>query len=347
MTDHDESKEPSYLQYYDANSLYAWVMSQKLSAGGFNLKKNILKFTKNFIKNYDEDIDIGYILKVDVEYPKSLIDLHSDLPFLPERIKNNKCIKLVCNLNDKNNYVFHIKLLRKALNHRLILKKVHRVIQFNQEAWLEEYINGNIKLRKQAKNNFERDFFKLMNNSVLGKTMENVRKHRDIKLVTTDKRRTQLISEPNYHTTKLFSESLLAIEMKKIKVKMNNPIYLGLSILDISKTLMYEFWYDYMKPKYADNVKLCYMDTDSFIFHVKTEDFYENIANDVEKIFDTSYYKIKRPLPMGKNKKVLGLMKDELAGDIMTKFVALRPKTYSHLTDNGGGEKVLREKRNV
>ena len=122
--------------------------------------------------------------------------------------------------------------------------------------------------------------------------------------------------------------------MKKTKVNMNKPIYLGLSILEISKTLMYEFWYDYMKPKYGDNVKLCYMDTDSFITHIKTEDFYKDIANDVEKRFNTSNYEVNRPLPTGKNKKVIGLMKDELGGKIMTEFVALRPKTYSYLTDD-------------
>ena len=119
------------------------------------------------------------------------------------------------------------------------------------------------------------------------------------------------MSEPNYDTTKWFSANFLAIEMKKTKVKMNKPIYLGLSILEISKTLMYEFWYDYRKPKYGDNVKLCYMDTDSFIMHIKTEDI-KDIANDVEKRFDTSNYEVNRPLPTGKNKKVIGLMKDEL-----------------------------------
>ena len=169
-----------------------------------------------------------------------------------------------------------------------------------------------------------------MNNAVFGKTMENVRKHKDIKLVTTDKRRNQLVSEPNYHTTKWFSEKLLAIEMKKTKVKMNKPVYLGLPILEISKILMNEFWYDYMKPKYG--VNLYYIDTDSFIMHIKTEDFYKDIADDVEKRFDTSNYEINRPLPIGKNKKVIGLMKDELGGKIMTDLVALRSKTYSYLT---------------
>ena len=199
-----------------------------------------------------------------------------------------------------------------------MLEKVRRVIQFNQEAWLKPYIDMNTEQRKKAKNDFEKDFFKLMNNAVFGKTMENVRKNRDIKLVTTDKRRNQLVSEPNCHEIKWFSENLVAIEMKKTKVKMNKPIYLGLSILEISKILMYEFWYDYIKPKYDDNVKLCYMDTDSFIIYIKTEDFYKDIANDVEKRFDTSNYVVDRPLPTGKNKKVIGLIKDELGGRIMT-----------------------------
>ena len=148
---------------------------------------------------------------------------------------------------------------------------------------MKPYIEMNTKLRTEAKTDFEKDFFKLKNNSVFGKTAENIRKHRDIKLVTTDKRRNQLVSERSYHTTKCRSEDLLAIEMKKTKVKMNKPVYLGFSILEISKTLMYEFWYDYIKPKYQNNAKLCYMDTDSFIIHFKTEDFYEGIANDVKK----------------------------------------------------------------
>ena len=127
--------------------------------------------------------------------------------------------------------------------------------------------------------------------------------------------------------------------MKKTKVKMNKPIYLGLSILEISKILMYEFWYDYMKPKYNDNVRLCYMDTDSFVMHIKTNDFYKDIAGDVENRFDTSSYEANRPLPTGKNKKVIGLMKDELGGKIITEFVTLRPKTYSFLTDDGKEDK--------
>ena len=243
-----------------------------------------------FIKNYDGNSDKRYFLEVHVEYPKNLFSLHRDLPFLPKRKKIEKCRKLVCDFFDKKKYIAHIKALKEALNHGLILKKVHRVIQFNQKAWLKPYIDMNNKLKTEAKNDFGKEFFKLMNNSVFGKTMENVRKHRDIKLVKTDKRRNQLASEPNYHMTKHYSENLTTREMKKTKVELNKPIYLGMLILDISKTLMYEFWYHYIKPRYRDKAKLCYMDTDSFIIHTKTKDFCEDIADDVEKWFDTSNY---------------------------------------------------------
>ena len=169
-----------------------------------------------------------------------------------------------------------------------------------------------------------------MNNSVFGKTMENMRKHRDIKLVTTEERRSKLVSEPNYHATKHFSDNLLATEMKKTKVKMNNSVYLGMSILDRSKTLMYDFWYDYLKPKYNDKAKLCYMDADSFVLNIFTEVFFEDINNDVERWFDTSNYdkNDKRPLQIGVNKKVIGMFKDGLGGKVMKEFCALRAKTY-------------------
>ena len=181
-----------------------------------------------------------------------------------------------------------------------------------------------------------------MNNAVLGKTIENVRKHRDIELVATDKRRNQLASEPNYHTTKYFLKNVMAIEMKnKTKVKMNKPIYLGMSILDIIEALMYEVWYDYIKPKYQDRAKLCYMDTDSFVIHIIAEDFYKDISNDVEKWFDTSNYDKdeKRSLPIGKNKKVISLFKIELGEKIMIEFVGLKAKTYSYLMDDDSEHK--------
>ena len=190
MNNYDENKELSYLVYLDANNLYGWAMSQKLPVRNYKWieKDDISKFEEKFIKKFDEDSDQGYILEVDVEYPKN-----SDLAFLPERQKINKCTKLVCNIHNKENYVIHIEALKQALNHGLKLTKVHRIIQFDQEAWLKPYIDLNTDLRKDAKSDFDdfltKEFFKLMNNSVFGKTMENVLNHRDIRVVTTDKRR--------------------------------------------------------------------------------------------------------------------------------------------------------------
>ena len=220
------------------------------------------------IKNYDDNNDYGAILEVDIEYPKELHNLHSDLAFLPEKKKLNKVTKLVASLEHKNKYIVHIPLLKQALNHGLKLKKVHRVITFKQEAWLKPYIDMNTELRKKAKNDFEKGFFKLMNNSLFGKSMENVRNYRDIELVTTNKQRNKLVSEPNFASSKRFSENLMAIEMNKTGIFMNKPNYLGQAVLDLSKTLMYEFMYDYLKQKYNEKVKLCYMDTDSFILHI-------------------------------------------------------------------------------
>ena len=171
-----------------------------------------------------------------------------------------------------------------------------------------------------------------MNKSVFGKTMENVRNCRDIKLIATEQRRKKLTSKPNYDSCKQFNYDLMAIEMKTTEVLMNKPIAVGQAILDISKTLMYEFWHDYLKPKYQDNIKLCYMDTDSFIIQIETDDFFKDISNDVDKWFDTSKYdkNDNRPLEIGKNKKIIGKFKDELNGKIITEFIALRAKTYAY-----------------
>ena len=308
-------------------------MCKKLPVSDFKWVDDLSIFTEDFIKNYDEEDDTGYLFVVDVEYPKNLHKLHSDLPFLPERMKINKCTKLVCNVQDKENYPVHVLALKQALNHGLKLSKIYRVVEFRQEEWLKLYIDMNTELRKEAKNDFEKEFFKLMNNSVFGKTMENVRNHRDTKVLTSDKRRSILASEPNYDSTRYISKDLLIMEMKKVEVKMNKPKYLGQAILDISKTVMYEFWYDYIKLKY---VKLCYMDTDSFAMNINTEDFFKDIADDVKSWFDTSSYKEKdkRPLPIGINKKVIDKFKDELGGKIMTEFCALKPKAYAYKLDD-------------
>ena len=180
-----------------------------------------------------------------------------------------------------------------------------------------------------------------MKNSVFGKTMENVRNHRDIKIENTNKQQSKYASDPNYHTSKRISKNLMIMEMKKTEVKMNKPLYLGQAILNISETLMYEFWYDYIKLKYGDKVRLCYTDTDSLAIYVETEDFYEDIAGDIEKWFDTSNYdkNDERPLPVGINKKVIGKFKDELGGKVITEFIALRAKAYAYITEDGSVHK--------
>ena len=202
-------------------------MSKKLPVDGFKWVDDLSMFTEDFIKRYDQKGDVGYLLVVDIECPKTHRMLHSDLPFLPNRMKVIKVKKLVCNVTDKENYSIYTVALKQASNYGLVLKKVHSVISFRQEAWLKPYIDLNTELRKNAKNEFEKDFYKLKINSVYGKTVQNDRKHRGIKLVTAEYKGNKLASETNYHFTKCMSKHLLVMEMKKTEVKINKPIYLG------------------------------------------------------------------------------------------------------------------------
>ena len=325
----------SYLQYLDANNLYGWAMSQPLPTGGFKW----VDVNPNEISESATRTDKGYLLEVDVSHPKELHNPHNDLPFICERMEINGVEKLVPNFRDKKNYVIHIQALNQVLQHGLRLDGIHRVIELDQSPWLKTYIDFNTQLRKAATNDFEKDFFKLMNYSVCGKMMENIRKHRNIGLVTTEEKYLCTVMKPNFKSGVLFGENLMGCEMGKIKIVMNKPAYLGQAILDLSKIVMYEFHYDYMIPKYGDRLKLCYMDTDSLVYLIKTEDFYADIADDVQTRFATSGYIPDRPLPVGLNKKVIGLMKDELGGKIMTEFVALRPKLYSYKKLDGSEDK--------
>ena len=228
-------------------------MIQKLPTHGF-LWKEAEDFTPEKIDELVKKDKRGYLLEVDVEYPKELHENHNELPFLTERMNMGRVEKLVPNLKDKKRYVVQIKALSQAFKHGLKLKKVHRVIEFQQSRWMKAYIMLNTRLRKDAKNEFEKDFFKLMNNSVFGKTMENIRNHKDMKLVTSDKKYLKYVMKPNFKDGHPFSKHLFAVEMGKTEITMNKPVYLGQAILDLSKTLMYEFHYDYMRPKYGSKV---------------------------------------------------------------------------------------------
>ena len=255
--------------------------------------------------------------------------------------------KLIPTLADKQNYVLHYRNLQLYLNLGLKLKKVHRVLEFNQSPWLKQYIDFNTQKRTNAKNSFEKDFFKLMNNSVFGKTMENLRKRVDVRLVTDKEKLLKLASKPTYVSCKIFNENLVAVHKIKETLTLNRPAYVGMCILDLSKTLMYDFHYNYIKNKYGDKAKLLFTDTDSLTYEIETEDAYQDFWNDKDK-FDNSDYDIKSPFYNITNKKVIGKCKDEAAGQPIIEFIGLRSKMYSYVKDNETGGKTAKGiKKNV
>ena len=312
LPDYNPELEYSYLIYQDANNLYGWAMCKRLPTGNFKWLNNLPETSEeieSFLNKYTEDGDRGIILEVDLEYPKELHDLHNEYPCAPEKmiitddmlsdyakkmkeehsISSGKVPKLVTTLYDKEKYVLHYQNLKLYLKLGLKIKKIHRVLEFNQSEWLKEYIDFNTEMRKNAKNSFEKDFFKLMNNSVFGKTMENVRKRTNIELVTNEKRLNKLSAKPTYVSSKVFNENLVAVHTKKEKLLLDKASYVGMCILDLSKTLMYDFHYNYIKKKYPDS-QLLFTDTDSLFYHIKSEkDIYEEFWVDRE-LFDNSDY---------------------------------------------------------
>lgn len=360
-SDYKPEKETSYLMYLDANNLYGHAMSQPLPISDFSWVDNVNEIAPNDILNLSDDSEIGYIFEVDLHYPQSLHNLHNDFPFCPEKrplpnevfnilgVRKNKMDKLLLTLYDKENYVIHYRMLKLALQHGLVLKKVHRVLQFRQTCWFKKYIDLNIELRKKAESDFEKTFFKLMVNAVFGKTMENLRLRVDIKLVNKWEGKCgagMLIARPNFKKCKIFSDDLVAIEMKQTSIKMNKPIVVGMAVLDVSKLTMYKFMYDFLKPKYAEKCRLAYTDTDSFILKLKTPDFYEDIRKNIA-MFDTSDYPIPNRFDIErKNKKIPGLFKDELNGKILVEFVGLRAKCYAvNALNDKKALKELQEKK--
>ena len=333
VKDFDKTKPSTFIQHLDANNLYGWAMSQKLPTHGFKwMDVNIPSVLKLLEK---KDTKQGYIFEVDLEYPSSLWELHNDYPLAPDRIKLDKVEKLVSPFLPKKNYVVHYRNLKQYLEMGLILKKVHRGIKFYQSPWMEPYIRKNTELRKEVKNAFEKDFFKLMNNSVFGKTIENIRKRQNVVLVDDRKKALKLSSKPNFDRATIFDENLVAIHMKKTEVYFNKPIYVGQAILDLSKTLTYDFHYNYIKKKYGNRAELLMTDTDSLMYLIQTDDVYYDIKKDVKKKFDTSNFPDVHPsgIKTGVNEKVVGVFKNEAAANTITHFVGLSSKLYAYLIE--------------
>ena len=352
MKQYDDKAPSKYIMYLDANNLYGWAMSQYLPTGGFKwLKDNEIEEVD--LAKYHDESKKGLILEVDLEYPEELHDLHNDYPLAPEKVKVTEDMlsdycheiaekfsiktgmvhKLIPTLATKEKYVLHYRNLQLYLSLGLKLKKVHRVLKFNQSPWLKKYIDFNTEKRsRKGINSFEKDFFKLMNNSVFGKTMENLRKRQDIKLVTDKEKLLKLASKPTFISSKIFNEDLVAVHKIKPTLLLNRPAYVGMCILDLSKTLMYDFHYNYIKKKYPD-ARLLFTDTDSLTYEIEANDVYQDFRED-KHLFDNSDYPESSPFFDNTNKKVIGKFKDESPEIPIVEFVGLRSKMYSYKKDN-------------
>lgn len=339
LPNYNPSKPSTYLVYLDCVNLYGYAMMKKFPIANFKFlsQDQIDQFNISLI---DIEGELGYILEVDLEYPFHLHDWHNDLPYAVEKFipPSSKTPKLIANLYNKYNYVIHIAHLSECLRNGLILKKIHRVISFKQDDFLKRYIELNTSLRKISKSKFEKDQYKLFINAIFGKTIENKRKHVNLKLVNEwvdnsnkTKKRTaaaQLIAKPNLSSVKVFSENFVAIQLKQEKIFLDKPIYVGFSVLEYAKSHLYSFHYDYIKHKYGFKANLCYTDTDSLLYLIETEDFYTDMKQDIH-LFDTSNFEKDNQFVIPQcNEKVPGLFKDELGGDIIKSFIGLRAKLY-------------------
>lgn len=356
----DPSLPTSWLIYLDANNLYGWAMCQPLPTGRFTWVERTLED----ILAIPEDAPIGCYVEVDLEYPEDLHDAHSDYPLAPETMavprellgeyqmnlvnelggKYTESIKLVPHLLTRKQYVCHYRNLQLYVSLGMKVTKIHRVLEFQQSAWMAPYINLNTKLRAKATSDFEKNFFKLMNNSVFGKTMENLRKRIRVDLVRQEgeeERLRRLIADPAFISRTIFDGNLVAVHSAKSRLKLHRPIYAGMAILDLSKHLMYDFWYKYIKARYGAKAQLCYTDTDSLIIQVETEDIYADMKTN-DDLYDFSDYPKDHRCYSNNNKKVVGKFKDECEGTPIAEFVGLKPKMYSIL--RAGGEEIRKAK---
>ena len=349
---YNPEESSKHIMYLDANNLYGWAMSQHLPTGDFQWLCDDQIKQLDLSKYYDES-EKGLILEVDLEYPQELHDLQNDYPVAAEHIgvtedmlsdycrevaekftiKTGVVRKLIPTLLNKERYVLHYRNLQLYLSLGLKLTKIHKALTFNQSPWMKKYIDFNTQKRIEAKNSFEKDFFQLMNNSVFGKTMENLRKREDIRLVADKEKLLKLTSKPTFISSKIFDENLVAVHKIKTTLLLNRPAYVGMCILDLSKTLMYDFHYNYIKSRYFDKARLLFTDTDSLTYEIEADDVYQDFWKD-KHLFDNSEYPKSSPFFDEKNKKVIAKFKDEVKGVPIREFVGLRSRMYSYMKDN-------------
>ena len=352
MCNYDDKKDDSYIAYLDANNLYGYAMCQYLPTGNFKWNDN--KWDTEQILKLKDDSETGYLFDVDVSYPEELHDYFNHYPPLPENkvikkeylnewqqenYNESKVKKLCCSLSPKKNYVVNYRYLKLALSLGVKLENVNRVLQYTQSDFLKQYIMLNTGLRIKGKNDFEKDFYKLMNNSVYGKTMENVRNRINFRLITTEE---EALRVKNMKRFTIFNDKLVGLHIQRKEIKLNKPIYLGQCILDDSKVLMSDFHYNtIIKNAGRENVNLCFTDTDSLCYNFKNFDIFE-FMNANREHFDLSDYPKDHPLYCADNKKVIGKFKNETSEKLITEFIGLRPKLYSFKTDDGKVKKTCK-----
>jgi hypothetical protein len=367
----DSNDPTTWILYLDMNNLYGGAMVQRLPTGGFAWREVAELATELArLKARTDDDARGAYYEVDLEYPREIHDLHNDYPLAPELgtvtskqlspwaaaivgDKKYESRKLLLHFNTREHYVVDYRALQAYQAQGLVVSKVHRVLEFDQSAWMKPYIEKNTEFRRHAKTDFEKEFYKLLNNSVFGKTMEDVRKRTDIQLVRPGieaERLRRMVAKPTFSGRKIFGENLVAVQRRKNCVLLNKPVYVGLGVLDLSKRIMSDYWYGHIKPTYGDRARLLYTDTDSFIMKIQTPDVYADMAanaalydfSNVKADVSEELHAIAGAHP--EREKTVGLMKDEFGGRVVHSYVGLKPKCYSIKAEGG---KVTQKSKGV
>ena len=342
---YEDTKPTTWLILLDANNLYGGVMCENLPSGNFS----DVKISIEDVLATSDSSPHGYFVVLDLEYPSELHDQHNDYPLAPDHMEitkemlsmwqsetscdSGRTMKLLQTFHGKQFYVCHYRILKFYVRHGLVISKVHRIIKFEQSPWMKTYIDINTSIRRTAKTDCLKDLGKLLNNSVFGKSMEDLMNRQNIKLFTDEDQCQKYISKPNFKSFKIFHPDLCAVLMSKTIVTWNKPTYIGASVLDLSKLVMYRFLYETIKPKYGDQAKLLYSDTDSLLLAIETEDLYKDFES-MQEVFDFSDYPKDHPLYSDSNKRKVLKMKDEMNGVVIDEYVGLKAKMYSISASN-------------